>query len=93
MRALERIREDVDTRADKQQAHVSPARTSIICLRDTYIYIYIYIPIQLIFQDGQSEVSLQLIALTPAMSLGGRVWSQSHRNYVSFKYIATRGSE
>jgi len=59
-------------------------------VRNINICIYI---ILLIFIDRQSEVSLQLIALTSAMSLGGCVWSQSHRTYVSFKYIATHGSE
>ena len=47
----------------------------------------------LIFIDRQSEVSLQLIALTSAMFLGGCVWSQSCRNLVSFKYMARHGSE
>ena len=49
-----------------------------------------------IFLDRQSEVSSQssqLNALTPAMSLRGCIWSQPHRNNVSFKYIVTQGSE
>ena len=59
-----------------------------------YIYVYIlYISILLIFIDRLSEVSSQLIALTSTMSLGGCVWSRSYRNYVSFKYVATHGSE
>ena len=34
--------------------------------------------------DRQAEVSVQLIALTPAQCLGGLAWSQSHRNYVRY---------
>lgn len=39
--------------------------------------------------EAQPEVLLQLIALTSALSLGGCVWSESHRNYVRFKSTLT----
>ena len=39
--------------------------------------------------EAQLGVSLYLIALTSALSLGGFVWSQAHRHYVRFKKTLT----